>query len=274
MNQKNDNRELSKEIWRRAFTSLISGVKMRTVAAKSFLLAFVATLFTIPYFHYYLTVAVSKDDGLSMAQNSWPFLPFSPFLPFLIFQLTILFFLLFLCSMIGLTFSKRYSLPGFGDFKKFLKSIPLLIVAGSVMIALSFIFFDRFYFQISPQSYPVDMIYLVSFPFKSALTDQIIALLGLTTIAVGLLRSKGAGVVLVSALSAFFIIKYNQFVGIDPEFEYLFVSQLLVAFISNLIFGYLYVKHGLYYAMGLKFVFGLKYIVVMVLLGYVGGGLI
>jgi hypothetical protein len=172
--------------------------------------------------------------------------------------------------MVGQTFSKRYSLPGFGDFKKFLKSIPILIITGTVMIALSFIFFDRFYFEVSPQSYPVDYKYLVSFPFKGALTEEIIARLGLTTIAVGLLRSKGAGVVLVSALSAFYTIKYNQFVGIDSQFEYLFVCQLLLAFISNLIFGYLYVEHGLYYAMGLKFVFGLKYLVVMVLLGYVG----
>ncbi len=261
MNQKNDKRDLSQEIWKRAFSNLISGVKISTVAAKSLLLSFAATLFTIPYFYYYLVVAVSKDDGLSIAQNPWPFLTF---------QLTILFSLLFISSMIGQTFSKRYSLPGFGDFKKFLKSIPILIITGTVMIALSFIFFDRFYFEVSPQSYPVDYRYLVSFPFKGALTEEIIARLGLTTIAVGLLRSKGAGVVLVSALSAFYTIKYNQFVGIDSQFEYLFVCQLLLAFISNLIFGYLYVEHGLYYAMGLKFVFGLKYFVVMVLLGYVG----
>lgn len=264
MNHNNDKRNLSREIWRRAFVNLVAGVKMRATVIKSLLLAFVATLFTIPYFHY-LVVAVSTDDRPSMAQNLWPFLTV---------QLTILFLLLFLSSMIGLTFSKRYSLPGFGDFKKFLKSIPLLIVAGGVMIALSFIFFDRFYFEISPLSYPAQYKYLVSFPFKGALTDEIIVRFGLTTIAVGLLRSKGAGVVLVSALSAFFIIKYNQFVGIVPEFEYLFVCQLFVAFISNLIFGYLYVKHGLYYAMGLKFVFGLKYIVVIVLLGCVGGGVI
>ena len=265
MNRNNDKRNLSGEVWRRVFASLISGTEMRAVVTKSFLLAFAGTLFTIPYFHYYLGVVVWRGDGPSMAQYPWLFL---------IVQLIILFFLLFLSSMIGLTFSKRYSLPGFGDFRKFLKSIPLLIIAGGVMIAISFIFFDRFYYELSPQSYPVDILYLISFPFKSALADQIIVLLGLTTIAVGLLRSKGAGVVLVSALSAFFIIKYNHFVGISPEFEYLFVCQLLVAFISNLIFGYFYVKHGLYYAMGLKFVFGLKYFVVMVLLGFVGGGLI
>lgn len=264
MNIDNGKRDFGREIWRRALVNLTDGANMRNVVYKSLTLSLAAILFTIPYF-YYLLAVVPNESEMPLDQNLWTFL---------IVELVMLFIIIFLSSVIGLSFSKRYTLPGFGDFKKFLKSIPILFVVGAVMIALSFIFFDRFYFQISPQSYPGEYKYLLTLPFKGALADEIILRLGLTTIAVGLLRSKGAGVVLVSALTSYFIIKYNHFIGIPLQFDYLFVSQLVISFIANLLLGYLFVSYGLLYAMGLKFIFGLKYIVVIFLLGTAFGGAI
>lgn len=262
MNIDNEKRNIRKEIWRRALVNLTAGADTRDVVYKSLGLSLAAILFTSPYF-YYLLAVIPNESEIPLDQNLWTFL---------IIELVMLFIILFLCSVIGLSFSERYALPGLGDFKKFLKSIPILFVVGAIMIALSFIFFDRFYFQISPQSYPAEFKYLFTLPFKSALTDEIILRLGLTTIAVGLLRSKGAGVVLVAALTSYFIIKYNHFIGIDIEFDYLFISQLAISFIANLLLGYLFVNYGLLYTMGLKFIFGLKYIVVILLLGTAFGG--
>ncbi|GEM_PF-969802 len=257
-------REFRREIWRRALDSMTAGADKREVVVKSLSLSLLAMLFTIPYF-YYLVVAVPAEIGSTENQGVWLFL---------VIELFMLFVLLFLSSVIGLSFSKRYDLPGFGDVKKFLKSIPILFVIGIVMIAVSFFFFDRFYFELSPQSYPGEYKYLLTLPFKGALTDEIILRLGMTTIAVGLLRHKEAGVVLVSALSAFLVIKYNEFVGIPLQFDYLLISQLFLSFGANFLLGYLFVRYGLLFAMGLKFIFGLKYIVVTLLLGTVGWGVI
>jgi hypothetical protein len=268
MNINGDRRELRRglrrEIFRRALDNMTAGADKREVVFRSLVLSFLAMIFTIPYF-YYLVVAVPAQIGSPKNQGAWSFI---------VVELLMLFIILFLSSVIGFSFSKRYELPGLGDVKKFLKSIPILFLVGIVMIAFSFYFFDRFYFELSPQSYPGECKYLFTLPLKGALADEIILRLGMTTIAVGLLRHKEAGVVLVSALSAFLVIKYNQFLGIPLQYDYLFLSQLFFSFCANFILGYLFVRYGLLFAMGLKFFFGFKYIVVTLLLGTVGWGVI
>lgn len=241
-----------REIWHRAFASLTRGADMRRVLVKSFALAICSTLFTLPYFHYLIFV-VPAGGRFPKVLNPWSLL---------FTELFLLFILCLLSAMVGFSFSKRFELPGFGDSRYFIPSIPFLLVLGTAMMALSYFLFDRYFFEISPLSYPKEVLYLISLPFKGAFSEEIILRLCLVTLSVGLLKSKGAGVVLVSTLASLFTIKYFHFFGIEFGFNYLFITQVLLSFSANLFLGYIFVTRGLLYSMALKFLFGIKYVIV------------
>ena len=225
------------------------GADTGEVLVKAAALAIASTLFTLPYFHYLIFVVL---DGAPLPEGL-------DARSLLLTQLFLLFIVCLLSAMVGFSFSKRFKLPGFGNPRRFVQSLPLLFVVASVMTALSYFLFDRHFFEISPGAYPKGLVYVMSIPFKGAFTEEIILRLCLVTLAVGLLNSKGAGIVLVSALASLFTIKYFHFVGLDVGLNYLFVTQLLFSFWTNLLLGYLFVTHGLWYSMALKFMLGMKY---------------
>ena len=236
-----------KGIWHKVFDSFTGGAEMRPVLEKSLALAICSTLFTLPYFYYLIFMVASAGP------NSWSLL---------FTELLLLFILSLLSAIVGFSFSEKFGLPGFGDPGSFKRSIPLLLALGTLMALVSYFLFDRYFFKVSPLSYPKDALYLVSLPFKGAFTDEVILRLCLVTIGVGLLKRKGAGVVLASAVASLFTIKYFLFMGITCGLNYLFVTQLLLSFTAHLLLGYLFVTRGLLYSMALKFLFGMKYVIV------------
>lgn len=231
---------------------MTQGADTREVLVKSSVMAVAATLLTLPYFHYLIFV-VLEASGFPQDLNPWGFL---------FAQLFLLFIVCLLSAVVGFSFSKRLKLPGFGDPRFVIRSIPLFLILGAIVIALSYFLFDRHFLKISPMSYPKDVLYLISFAFKEVFPEEIILRLCLVTLSVGLLKSKGAGVGLVSVLAPIFSVKYFHFMGIEVGLDYLFITQYLLSFSANLLLGYLFVTHGLLYSMALKFVFGMKYMLV------------
>lgn len=228
------------------------GADMRRVLVKSSALAICSTLFTLPYF-YYLIFIVPGGGHFPETPNP---------LGLLFSELFLLFILCFLSAIVGFSFSKRFELPGFGDPKYFFQSLPLLLVLGIAMVALSYFLFDRYFFKISPISYPKEALYFISFHLKGAFTEEIILRFCLVTLSVGLLKSKGAGVILVSIFASLFTVKYFLFFGIKFGLNYLFIAQILLSFSANIFLGYIFITRGLLYSMALKFLFGIKYIIV------------
>jgi len=232
--------------------SMTRGADMWKVLVKSSALAICSTVFAIPYFHHLIFLApITTPLPLSLGLRG-----------FLFMELFLLFILCLLSAVVGFSFSERRELPGFGDKTRFIRSIPLLLLLGAVMTALSYFLFDRFFFMLSLASYPKNLLYLVSFPLKAAFTEEVVLRFCLVTIMVGIFRSKMAGVVLASAVAAIFTLKYFQFVGISLHLNYIIVTQLLLSFSANLILGYLFVSRGLLYSMALNFLFGMKYAVI------------
>lgn len=236
--------------------SLTRGADMREVFKTSLALAILSTLFNVPYF-YYLIFSAPREWHFPKLIN-----PVGLFLT----ETLLVFIVCLLAAMVGLSFSKRFELPGFWDKQSFVHSIPFLLVLGAVMAAISYLFFDRYFFQVSPFSYPSGLIYLILLPFKGAFTEEIILRLCLVTIGVGLLKSKIAGVILISILASFFTVKYFHFVDIEFGINYLTLTQFFLSFLSNLILGYLFVTRGLLYSMVLKYILGVRYILVTLLL--------
>lgn len=235
---------------------MTQGADMGNVALRSLLLSLIATIVTVPYFYYLLSV-VAEKGGVIYAPDPW----------LLSMELLLTFILLFLCAIIGLSFFSRLGLPGFGETKNLLSALPILLTIGAVMIALSYFLFDRYFIGISPHSYPDRVIYLITLPLKGALTDETILRLGLLTICAGLFKNKAVAVIFVSALASLFTIRYLEFMGIDFNFDYLVIIQMLLAFSSNLILGYLFVTRGFIHCMAFKFILGCKYIVIAIIMG-------
>lgn len=242
--------------WQKALGVITRGTDIRGVLAKSLVLAIASTLFTLPYFHHLIS-EVSYRQRLPQSTDSFIIL---------LTQLLLLFILTFLSAMVGFSFSSRYKLHGLGDPRALVSSLPLVVAGGAVITVLSYFFFDRFFFEISPASYPRDPLFLLSYPFKRAFTDEIILRFCLVTIAVGLFKSKSAGVVFVSAFAAIATVKYFHFIGLPVGLNAIFLTQLFIGFLANLLLGYLFVARGLLYSMSLGFIFGMKYLIMSWLL--------
>ena len=178
------------ELWHRMFASMTRGADMRGVLTKSLILAVLSTIFAVPYFRYLIfTIPLKGHLPINLGLKG-----------FLVAELFLLFIICLLSSVVGFSFSKRLELPGFGDKSLFIRSIPLLLVLGAVMTVFSYFLFDRHFIELSPVSCPKDVLYLVSYPFKGAFTEEIILRFCLVTLGVGILKSKVAGVVLISVL--------------------------------------------------------------------------
>ncbi len=240
------------ELWRRAFDSMTTQADVRSVVVKSAILSTVAAASAIGYFHY--LVFQVRSGSPPLGQDPWTFL---------VIELVLLWLVLFLCSLVGFSFAQRLDLPGFGRMREFLVALPLLAIGGLVLVAVSYFVFDRYFFAIAPVSFPKRPIYLLAIPFKAALADETILRLGLVTIGVGLTKNKGAGVILMSAVSSLLTVKYFEFIGIPFALDHFYIVYLLLSFLGNIILGWLFVTRGLAYAMALKFVIGCKYLLIM-----------
>jgi hypothetical protein len=240
------------EIWRRAFDSMTRHADARSVVVKSTILATAAAVSAIGYFHY--LVFDVPSGGPPAGQDPWTFLAF---------EVMLLFLILLLSALVGFSFSPRLGLPGFGRMKELLYALPLLIVGGLILVATSYLVFDRYFYAIAPVSFPRQPIYLFTIPFKAALADETILRLGLVTVGVGLTRNKGAGVILMSAVSSLLTVKYFEFIGIPFALNHFYILYLLLSFLGNIILGWLFVTRGLAYAMALKFVIGCKYLLII-----------
>lgn len=240
------------DLWRKAFGSMTEQADVRTVVAQSTILTILAAVSAAGYFHYLVFVVspdaatAGRDPGLFMA-----------------LELVLLTFVLFLSALVGFSFSARFDLPGLGNLGEFVRALPLLVAGGIGLVAISYVVFDRYFLVVAPVYFPRQPIYLATIPFKAALTDETILRLGLVTIGVGLTRSKGAGVVLMSAVATLFTVKYLEFIGIPFALDYFYIVYLLLSFLGNIIVGWLFVTRGLLYSMALKFVIGCKYLFII-----------
>ncbi len=244
---------------RQQFSSLMtSGVDIRGVLLKSLCLATLCVVFTVPYFYHMLSVSMKTQTQFSMPHD---------FFTVMSLELILLFFVCFLSAMSGFSFSTRFQLPGVGDLHRFKETFPVLLIVAVVVGGFTYLFFDRHFFYMSPESYPKNTLYLVSYPFKLAFTNEVVLRFGLVTLAVGFLKQRIGGVIAISAIAAIFSLKYFRFLGMDYPYNYVFICQFIIAFFVNFILGYILITRGLIYAMTLHFLFGIRLAVVVWILG-------
>ena len=157
-----------------------------------------------------------------------------------------------------------------GLSKRLVRDTPLLVFGGLALAGLTYFLFDRYFYVVSPGSYPTSVLMLFCLPVKGAVTDEVILRLGLLTPAVGLLKHRGAGVILIAALASLMSLRYFQFLGIPVGLNYVTIAHLVLSFLGNVVLGSLYVSRGLMHTMILKAVYGSRYLAVALFLAGTG----
>ena len=236
-----------KELREKLSGSLTGGAAPGTVVRRSLLLGAAATLSALPYFHFLVFSAPRTGAGVT---DSWALLAG---------QASLLLLVCVLSAMVGLSFASRRDLPGLGDPVRLREEWKGLALIGAVLGAVSFILFDQWFARISPGAYPQGPVVLLSIPFKTALTEEIILRLCMVTIAVGVFRRNWAGVLVIALLAPLLGFKSLRFLGLENVSTALIAVQLLLSLLSNLILGAVFVSRGLLSCLVVKFVFGLKY---------------
>lgn len=232
--------------------ALTQGAHKGAVVGRSLLLGLLATLFTLPYFHF-LIFSTHRPEEAFPAVNPWKLLAG---------QASLLFLICVLSVMVGLSFAARLGLPGLGNVRATALEWKRFALIGFVLGAVSFITFDQWFVRIAPAAYPVDLAVLLSLPFKMALTEEIILRLCMVTLAVGVFRIKWAGVLAVALAAPFLAFKSIRFFGLEEISGALVVVHLLLSFAANLVLGIIFITHGLFSCLIVKFAFALKYFVV------------
>jgi len=239
-----------KELREKISGSLTGGAAPGTVLRRSLLLGGAATLSSFPYLHF-LVFSASRTAG--PGTDPWALLAGQSFLLLLICVLS---------AMVGLAFASRRGLPGLGKPETLREEWKGLALIGAVLGAVSFILFDQWFARVSPSAYPQSPAVLLSIPFKTSLTEEIILRLCMVTVAAGLFRRNWAGVLVIALLAPLLAFKSFRFLGLEQVSAALIAVQLLLSLLSNLVLGVVFVSRGLLSCLVVKFVFGLKYLAV------------
>lgn len=244
-----------KEIRGRLSVALTGNVESRSALGWSLVLGSAATVAIIPHFHYLLFARPDSPWSVKGAEI-WRFL----------FGQTVLVFLVTVLScLIGFAFSRRLGLPGLGKTATVKRDFKWIACLGTVLSLVSLIGFDIWFIKVLPAAYPDSAWYLLSIPVKGALTEELILRFCMVTLAVGILKSKWAGVFVISILAPFLSLKFFRFVGVEGLPAGLLTIQFLLSFVSNMLLGMVFVTRGLFSCMMLKFFCNLKYVAIVAL---------
>lgn len=243
-------------MWRLVFQNMAGGQRYRDMLIKSTGLALPAAILAIPYF-YFLLFDFQRKSGLRGFDNA----------PALLWGQTAMIFIICLFSAFaGSLFTRRLGLPGFGDIRQWKKEAPYLAAAGLVLMLFIYLSFDRYFYAVSPGSYPDLSVYMILLPLKGTFTEELILRYGLVTIAVGICRNRYGGAALVAGFATILSLEYFEFAGIALTWNYICIMQLLLAFLANFILGAVFVTRGLMAAMTVKLMLEMRYALAALLL--------
>jgi len=235
--------------WRQSLAVLTGGADLWNASIKSCGLAALATLLTIPWFHY-LLFHVPTHVPLRTIANPHDLL---------YAQSALLFVICLMSAMVGYGLMRRFELPGFGRIDAWLGSLPTLLAIGLLLLLVSQWVFDGDSYRISPAAGPDKLFYLLAIPLNAAITDEMILRFGFVTIAVGLCRNKLRGVVLAALFAVMLTEKYFTYIGVYAGLDYVTASRFVFSFFINFLLGYLFVTRGLLSSMTVNLVLGLRY---------------
>jgi hypothetical protein len=186
-------------------------------------------------------------------------------LVFTIGHVLLLFAACLLCALVGFLYSPRLDLPGFGSWRRDRRFLILCFAAGLFLVPGSYFFLDHNFRARLPAYFPADLSWALAMTLGQTLAPEVIARFGQITIGVYLLRwlrfsgHPWPAVLAVAILGAAGSWISQTRLHLDPGLNSFTLSCLAFAFLSNLLFGEVYLRKGLLAALALRLGLELKY---------------
>jgi len=186
-------------------------------------------------------------------------------LVFTIGHALLLFAACLLCALVGFLYSARLNLPGFGSFSRDHRLLPLFFAGGLLLIPGVFFLVDSKFHARLPAYFPADLPWALAMTLGQTFAPEVIARFGQITIGVYLLRwLRFSGHPWPAVLAVALLGMAGSWISqsrlhLDPGLNSFTLSCLCFAFLSNLLFGEVYLRRGLLASLALRLGLELKY---------------
>ena len=182
-----------------------------------------------------------------------------------LFHVLLMFGACLLCALVGFLYTPRLGLPGLKIREGDRKLIALYLAAGLLTAPLAYFLVDMDLREKIPEYFPAHLGWALAQTLGRALAPEVIARFGLVTIGVYLcrwLRFSGHPWPAPLAVAGFAMLEAwvgLERLGLQPGLDPFTLSCLGLAFVSNVIFGEIYLRRGLVPALVLRLGVELKY---------------
>ena len=193
-------------------------------------------------------------------------------LNYVLYHVLLIFAAALLCALVGFLYSPRLQLPGLGDWKRERRWLPLYLLAGLAVVPVSYYLIDAELRRRLPGYFPESVLWALGHTLGRTLAPEVIARFGMTTIAVYLVRWLGGkghpwpAVLAVALFGAVGSWIAQGRLGLQPGLNLFTLTGVGLAFGSNLVFGEIYLRRGLWVVLAVRLGIELKY-PIYVLLG-------
>jgi hypothetical protein len=182
-----------------------------------------------------------------------------------LFHALLIFAASLLCALVGFLYTPRLGLPGLKVLSWDRKFFALYLAAGLLTAPVAYFLLDMDLRARIPEYFPGQLGWALAQTLGRALAPEVIARFGLVTIGVYLLRwLRFAGHPWPAPLAVACFGVLEAWVGLErlhqqPGLNLFTLSCLGLAFVSNLVFGEVYLRRGLVPALVLRLGVELKY---------------
>ena len=166
-------------------------------------------------------------------------------------QSLIVFLTAFLCALVRFLYAERLSLPRFGGAADISFWLPVGLLGGLMLTPVSYWIIDRELLQLTPQVFPNSWSWALADMLGSALTQEVLARLGLLTVGIYFLnRWKFVGypwlaIALIALLGMVGTYSFLLKFGLVPKFSTIDLTILLAqAFLLQWFFCAIYLRWG------------------------------
>ncbi|MDI6704592.1 MAG: hypothetical protein QME40_07990 [bacterium] len=160
--------------------------------------------------------------------------------------------------MFGFAWSEKYGLSGLGSLQGIKEGWWRLLIFGVIIATITYLIFDRYFFNKGRGYYPHNLFWALSIPLNSFFFKETIRF-GMIALSQRLIRNLPLSIFIVSLFFVSLSLKSFAFIGFRLSWNYLLITGLVLTMIINLILGYIYAKKGLLQSAFLHVIIDLRF---------------
>lgn len=168
--------------------------------------------------------------------------------------------------LIGFYWSKKLGFAGFGRIEDIRYNWIQIIVSGTFIGLLIYLFGDRYFLKVAGGYYPSQLKFAIFIPFYAAFVEETFARFGVMTLLARIFGNKHVANFAAAMIFAVGHVNMFKVAGIIYRLNYLTLGSFILNLGISLFFGYIYWKKGLMTAMAIHFVANLRYLIIALLI--------